>query len=96
MEIKKIIDKIETGQQLSKIYSYTLDGEAVWSSVAIQKWENSYKVFIDEILENNMGSEEYLKEIKIKFNTPEFREDKTIEYAQKVKMIEYSKICAQI
>jgi len=56
-------DKLEKGKQLGKIFSFEIDGEALWSSVAIQKCGNLYKVYIDEILESNMDSGDYHKEM---------------------------------
>ncbi len=34
----------------------------IWSWVAIQKWDNKYKVSIDEIEEQKIYAEEYMRE----------------------------------
>lgn len=56
-------DKLEKGKQLGKVFSFCLEDQVVWSSVAIQKWGDVYKVYIDEIFESKMASEEYDKEL---------------------------------
>ena len=49
------------GLQVGKVYSYSSKNTTIWSSVGIQKWNNVYKVYIDEIEEKKMEAEEYLR-----------------------------------
>lgn len=76
-----LIDIIERGAQVGVRYSFLVDNEVCWSSVGLQKWEGKYKIFIDEILESKMLSEEYLREEIVSFdaveNALEFIKDKT-------------------
>ncbi|MFH0897951.1 MAG: hypothetical protein V1855_00030 [bacterium] len=61
----KIIQWINNGKQIGKIFSFKINGKIIWSSVGIQKWQNVYKVYVDEIEEKNITSENYLRnEIK--------------------------------
>lgn len=53
---------LEAGKQLGKVFSYEHDGQVYWSSVAIQKWDGKYKLYIDEIAESAMVSEGYCRE----------------------------------
>ncbi|MGG4143922.1 hypothetical protein ABEW34_12380 [Paenibacillus algorifonticola] len=61
-EIKKIENWLEEGKQLGINFSFENNGKKIWSSVAIQKWNNIYKAYIDEIEEDKMDSEEYRRE----------------------------------
>lgn len=76
-----LVDIIERGTQVGVRYSFSVDNEVCWSSVGLQKWEGKYKVFIDEILESKMLSEEYLREEIVSFdaveNALEFIKDNT-------------------
>ncbi|GBC63444.1 hypothetical protein DENIS_4438 [Desulfonema ishimotonii] len=58
--MEKIIRWIEDGKQLGKVFSFEDSGKTFWSSVGIQKWRGSYKVYVDEIEEGKMVAEEYL------------------------------------
>jgi len=62
MSIDKVINKIEKGKQIGKIFSFKSGDETIWSSVAIQKINDFYRVYIDEISESKMNIEEYNKE----------------------------------
>jgi hypothetical protein len=62
---------ILNGKQIGKLFSYDREGEPCWSSVAIQKWKDVIKVYVDEILESQMDSENYLRDEIIEFNTVE-------------------------
>lgn len=57
------LHKLEKGRQLGISKPITIDGKKVWISVAVQKWQGKYKVYISEILESKMVAEEYMKEI---------------------------------
>lgn len=54
-----IVNKIDSGKQLGKTFSFENQSEVYWSSVAIQKWNDVYKVYIDCISEKNMNAENY-------------------------------------
>ncbi|MEL6865015.1 MAG: hypothetical protein AAFP19_11370 [Bacteroidota bacterium] len=69
MDLNQIFNRIERGKQQGKTYSFEQDGETIWSSVAIQKWEGRYKVYIDEIRASKMDAEEYQKELTVSFDT---------------------------
>lgn len=62
MELERVINILAKGKQLGKRFDFSVNGKRYWSSVGIQKWNNKYKVYIDEILESKMESEEYSKE----------------------------------
>lgn len=63
--------KLEKGKQIGKTFSFEKDGQIVWSSVAMQKWDNCYLLYIDEIFETNMAGEIYEKEFIQAFTTIE-------------------------
>ncbi len=50
---------IEAGKQVGAEIQFDLDGSPCWSSVAVQKWEGGYLVYVYEILESKMVAEEY-------------------------------------
>ncbi|MBP9037178.1 MAG: hypothetical protein KBG38_05290 [Candidatus Cloacimonas sp.] len=58
----KIIELIEKGKQLGNMFSFDRSGKTIWSSVGIQKWQDIYKVYVDEIEEENMEAEIYLRD----------------------------------
>ncbi|WP_205410205.1 hypothetical protein [Acetivibrio cellulolyticus] len=64
-----MIQWIESGKQFGKIFSFEKDKKTIWSSVGIQKWQNVYKVYVDEIEEENMNAEKYLRDEIKRFNT---------------------------
>lgn len=68
-DFKKVEHWLEDGKQLGKVISYKCGGKTFWSSVGIQKWQNYYKVYIDEIEEDKMASEEYARDEIKKFST---------------------------
>lgn len=68
VDLEKIIQLIENGKQLGKVFSFTRDGHTIWSSVGIQKWEVIYKVHVDEIEEEKIDAENYLRDEIKKFN----------------------------
>ncbi|WP_421849466.1 hypothetical protein [Marinomonas sp.] len=71
VELKKIKEWVLNNKQVGKVFSYEKCGELCWSSVAIQKYEGIIKLYIDEILESQMDSENYLREEILKFSTIE-------------------------
>ena len=58
---------LNSGKQIGKTFSFEKDGQVCWSSVGVQLWNGRYKVHIDEVLESNMTSEEYDKELTESF-----------------------------
>lgn len=64
---EKLIQWIENGKQLGNVFSFDINGKTIWSSVGIQKWQGIYKVYVDEIDEENMVAEKYLREEIKKF-----------------------------
>jgi len=59
---EKIKDGVLTNKQIGNVFSYEQDGELYWSSVAVQKWGNIIKVYVDEILESQMDTENYTRD----------------------------------
>ena len=53
---------IEAGKQVGKSFSFERDNVIFWSSVAIQRWNDGYKLYIDEIEEEYIQGEEYARE----------------------------------
>lgn len=60
--IEQVIQWIENGKQLGKTFSFEINGKTIWSSVGIQKWEGIYKVYVDEIAQENMHAEKYTRD----------------------------------
>ncbi len=67
-DTERIIGWIETGKQLGKVFSFDRNGKTIWSSVGIQKRQNTYKVYADEIEEEKMDAEIYLRDEINKFD----------------------------
>ncbi len=67
MKLNSFFEKIESGIQVGKRFSFIANNEICWSSVGLQKWKGKYKVYIDEILESKMASEEYQREELLEF-----------------------------
>ncbi|WP_127490271.1 hypothetical protein [Paenibacillus ehimensis] len=67
-DTEKLIQWIEDGKQLGKVFSFNRNGKLIWSSVGIQKWQGIYKVYVDEIEEENMDAEKYLRDEIKKFS----------------------------
>lgn len=70
-EKNKIRAWIEQGKQVGTTLSFSLSGETCWSSVAIQKHHNIYKLHVDEVLEKNMTAEIYTRNELHRFHTLE-------------------------
>lgn len=62
MNRDSLLNKISNGFQVGCRFSFLNKDKVCWSSVGLQKWEGKYKVYVDEILESMMSSEEYLRE----------------------------------
>ena len=67
--MSRVIDQIEKGKQIGKVFSLQKNGLTYWSSVGIQKHEGVYKVYIDMIEESKMSAEEYAREEFSRFMT---------------------------
>jgi len=64
------VDRIKAGKQLGITFFFkNQNNEVIWSSVAVQKWKDMYKIYIDEILESKMNMEDYLLEITKEVDT---------------------------
>ena len=59
----QVINWLAAGKQIGRSFSFEKQGLVYWSSIAVQKWKDGYKVYIDEILESKMDAEEYEKEL---------------------------------
>lgn len=65
----EILNRIESGKQIGTTFSFFLNNEECWSTVAIQKAGKKYLVSYDEILEKNMAQERYNVEELISFDS---------------------------
>ena len=85
---ERIINAIENGVQLGKRYSFSGDDKIKWSSIGLQKYKGKYKVYIDEIEEEKMSSEEYSRESCENFDTL----NRAFNYIEKTTRISYSEL----
>ena len=53
---------VEAGKQVGKSFSFVRNGVAYWSSVAVQKWRDGYKLYVDEIEQEYIQGEAYERE----------------------------------
>lgn len=60
--IDKLIFWLEDGKQIGTVFEFYKDNQKYWSSIGVQKWGNAFKVYIDEILEEEMDAENYTRE----------------------------------
>ena len=67
-DVEMVIQQIEGGKQLGKVFSFIRNGHTIWSSVGIQKWQGIYKVYEDEIDEKSMDAENYIRDEIKKFD----------------------------
>ena len=68
VDSERIIQLIESGKQLGEVFSFIRDGHTIWSSIGIQKWQGIYKVYVDEIEEESMDAENYIRDENKKLN----------------------------
>jgi len=61
-DIERIALQIDNGKQLGSRFSFMKNKKTIWSSVGIQKYNENYMVFIDEIDEHNIIAEIYSRE----------------------------------
>jgi ABC-type Zn uptake system ZnuABC Zn-binding protein ZnuA len=64
MSYEETKKRIETEKQIGYRKIISSPNGPLWTSIAIQKHNGYYKVYIDEILEKNMAKESYEKEDK--------------------------------
>lgn len=62
MNKERLIELIEKGKVVGKVISYQQDEDVIWSDIAIQKRNDKYVAYINEIYEKNMWDEEYIME----------------------------------
>jgi hypothetical protein len=62
---------IEKGKQVGRRWSFVRDGKRVWSSVAVQKVGERFRVFVDEILDENIPSETFEVDLLKSFDSLE-------------------------
>ena len=60
--LQKVRTWIEAGKQVGKSFSFVRNDVLFWSSVAVQKWNDGYKLYVDEIEEEYIQGENYLRE----------------------------------
>jgi len=65
----KLIEWIAKNKQVGHSFSFEEGGELYWSSVAAQKWNGKFKVYVDEILDSQMACDNYLREEVIEFDS---------------------------
>ena len=53
---------IAAGKQVGKSFSFERDNVLYWSSIAVQKWNDGYKLYVDEIEEAYIQGENYSRE----------------------------------
>ncbi len=70
--MQDLIRWVSENKQVGEVLSFLKDGEICWSTVAIQKWEGVFKVYVGEVLESQMVAENYQREEALEF---EFVED---------------------
>jgi len=68
---QNLIRWISGNKQIGSVFSFERNGELCWSSVAIQKWGNVIKVYVDEIFEFQIDAENYLREEIVEFDSIE-------------------------
>ncbi|WP_324680661.1 hypothetical protein [Hymenobacter sp. GOD-10R] len=61
-DLQRVRRWIEAGKQVGKSFTFVRDGVTYWSSVAVQKWKDGYKLYIDEIEEEYLQGEDYVRE----------------------------------
>ena len=59
---QKLARWVLENKQIGVVFSFEHHGAVYWSSVAIQKWQDVIKVYVDEILESQMHAENYSRE----------------------------------
>jgi hypothetical protein len=60
--LQRVLMWLAAGKQVGKSFSFLNQGIAYRSSVAVQKWQDGYKLYIDEIEEEYLAGEEYVRE----------------------------------
>ena len=61
-DLQRVHGWVEVGKQVGKSFIFVRNGVTYWSSVAVQKWKDGYKLYVDEIEEKYIQGEEYERE----------------------------------
>ncbi|MHA7965250.1 hypothetical protein ACX93W_13985 [Paenibacillus sp. CAU 1782] len=67
-EMNKLTKWIEEGKQLGSTLTFADNGQTIWSSVAVQKWNGIYFTYVDEIDESKMNAEQFRREEICRFD----------------------------
>lgn len=67
-DLRRVRGWIEAGKQVGKSFTFVRNEVTYWSSVAVQKWQEGYKLYVDEIEEQYIQGEAYERE-EIVFRT---------------------------
>jgi tRNA threonylcarbamoyladenosine modification (KEOPS) complex Cgi121 subunit len=68
---QKLMRWLSSNKQIGESFSFNKEGEECFSSVAIQRWGDVYKVYVDEIMESQMACENYIRDEVLEFNSAE-------------------------
>ncbi|RFP65611.1 hypothetical protein D0N36_07900 [Hymenobacter lapidiphilus] len=55
-ELSRVKNWLETGKQVGKTCSLIENEKTYWVSVAVQKWQGEYKLYVDKTEETRMGN----------------------------------------
>lgn len=61
-DLQRVRGWVEAGKQVGKSFTFVRNGVSYWSSVAVQKWQDGYKLYVDEIEEERIQGEDYERE----------------------------------
>ena len=61
-DLQRVRSWVEAGKQVGKSFTFVRNGVTYWSSVAVQKWKDGYKLYVDEIEEEYIQGEAYERE----------------------------------
>ncbi|TGE21013.1 hypothetical protein [Hymenobacter metallicola] len=61
-DLQRVRSWVEAGKQVGKCFTFVRNGVTYRSSVAVQKWKDGYKLYVDEIEEEYIQSEAYERE----------------------------------
>ena len=67
VELEYLEEKLNFGKQLGTSFSFKIGDEIFWSSVGIQKWEDLFRVYFNEVAESTMTMDVYQKEVVADF-----------------------------
>ena len=61
-DLQRVRSWIEAGKQVGRSFTFVRNGMTYWSSVAVQKCKDGYKLYVDEIEEEYIQGEAYERE----------------------------------